>query len=978
MTMKMVCKDCGMEVSAIAYLTQDGCTQTMAFTYEFKINGEVILDNAGYEDSYTSHKTIGQATIELKEYGACGGKLVVYKCGDCGAITEVEDFELGCKIDMEKEPEPEMVTDKNGVVHAIQKVQCPNCGLEIVVDTWVEQESECVSITYMSMMIRIGETVIVELTDEYWNSTHNYEYTYEFLGEEGNCEAGVKVTEYCTICGDSYSYTSHGHGKTERSEEVNFSEYGMCGGTCEVERCKICKTITYVYENSYCNWQFVDKTEDGYQVFECSTCKATKVVYTYDSEKDENCQYYHTETRIYLVKGEEVYRYESSYTGERHNYKYDYQLYGESCDDGYLVITTCENCDIYWTSEGRGHERREQYVKLNDYGACYGELNYSSCLCGQNVEVYLGDSCAYNYTESRDQDENGNWIYVEVNSCPECGLRYERSYYVVEDYENCTSTYYYTIMVTVGETLVMEKEYVEVRETHIGKTTGTLLNGESCEDGIEISFKCDYCDYGYSYTTYGHHMFQTESFNLSELGSVCGGYAVLSECACGRYRNLSLEECLCDRDSESCELWIENALTGYQYNYFNENYWYDYNACVYTCAVTDPACGYKIRYASYYLKSEGDCYAYQYETWQFGYDDKTGACLYELTFKTGNRQIHHNYKEEIKDNYTKYECVDCGTYCVENRSYNEENGTNRYEIEVSITLEDVYFNYYQRITESYNEYYYEYVKCGYSDGTEWWSEDYRNEEVYNGPFGDSGYKVTRSYSNSNGENYEQEYAYVVYDYYDYKIYEYKNEGDSWYRYDYSYNFDDVCTVTIVYTDSEKKDYTQQENVCHFTRGVLIKAPTCSQDGIQCWECGVCKNQGEYSVVSASDHKWTYDGESGYYCDFCGLENANGASGDIIMEDLTMQYGDGEYYVVGYCICSEIKFLSYVSLVLESGEDIFVDVEVVEMDGVRAYKFSKSAVETFATENGYTDYEIRFTFVPYGVEGSFDYGLTFTA
>ena len=54
------------------------------------------------------------------------------------------------------------------------------------------------------------------------------------------------------------------------------------------------------------------------------------------------------------------------------------------------------------------------------------------------------------------------------------------------------------------------------------------------------------------------------------------------------------------------------------------------------------------------------------------------------------------------------------------------------------------------------------------------------------------------------------------------------------------------------------------------------------------------------------------------------------------------------------------------------------IEVIEMDGVRAYKFSKTAVETFATENGYTDYEIRFTFVPYGSEGSFDYGLTFTA
>ena len=47
-----------------------------------------------------------------------------------------------------------------------------------------------------------------------------------------------------------------------------------------------------------------------------------------------------------------------------------------------------------------------------------------------------------------------------------------------------------------------------------------------------------------------------------------------------------------------------------------------------------------------------------------------------------------------------------------------------------------------------------------------------------------------------------------------------------------------------------------------------------------------------------------------------------------------------------------------------------------MDGVRALAFNKAYVEEWATENGYVDYEVRFSFVPYGGDSSFDYAITF--
>lgn len=97
-----------------------------------------------------------------------------------------------------------------------------------------------------------------------------------------------------------------------------------------------------------------------------------------------------------------------------------------------------------------------------------------------------------------------------------------------------------------------------------------------------------------------------------------------------------------------------------------------------------------------------------------------------------------------------------------------------------------------------------------------------------------------------------------------------------------------------------------------------------------------------------------------------------------MEDLTEQYGNGEYYVVGYYARNNVEFTQYVCLILADETEVLVDgIEFFTIDGVRAYAFSKAAVEAWATENGYTDYEVRFSFVPVGSDGSFDYGITFT-
>ena len=131
------------------------------------------------------------------------------------------------------------------------------------------------------------------------------------------------------------------------------------------------------------------------------------------------------------------------------------------------------------------------------------------------------------------------------------------------------------------------------------------------------------------------------------------------------------------------------------------------------------------------------------------------------------------------------------------------------------------------------------------------------------------------------------------------------------------------------------------------------------------------------MISPNGHNWVQVTDNWHYCYTCGLENKNGASGSIIMEDFTEAYGNGENYVVGYYARNNVQFSYYVSLIFADETEVIVDgVAFFEVDGLRAVAFNKAYVEEWAEENGYTDYDVRFAFVPYGGDSSFDYAITF--
>ncbi len=1230
------------------------------YSYEFEGEGcedgytvTVYCPDCGYSDEYYDNGHYGdRREISLNELGLCGGYIYENYCTICDTVlySEVND---NCWWNHQGE------TEEGNEIYS-----CTECGAtKVTYQTRGEKDQNCQYEGIYTTIYFVNGEEVYRYESTFYSQDHNYEFSYKLDGE--NCEDGYTITIYCPDCG--YSDESYEWGHQPEFVGVEFDQFGLCGGYGEYNYCSICDEI--VYSNIYdgdCDWEYLGDNDDGYGVYECYVCGATRLLGYVAGEKDENCIFEYIRTYVYIVNGEEVFRLGEKGTSENHIYECNYVMNGSSCTDGGIAITTCKDCDYYheenfdyhmsdaffdlnevagcceehyiyisgcpcgqdyyvgfdsngfiydeekniyvcencdltyehntrWVEEGCskveityvsvklageelysnetevtcsdhsyknvdvsindgvttitsvcekcGNEARtemlsadvvfqdgeyyydfiftpkfdgkytiksladsdtyvilyeiidgemveinrdddsgnngqflltstltagttyvyrigfygydeegiisfafgevisenivcwhddrtyfttladgsescedgtlngricslcgyvdrisvdyyhniidREIIYLEEHGACYGDYVYRSCACGEENDIYL-NHCSDNWTYNQ-YEEDGKLVTVDTYTCSSCGLRYDRSYYSERDLENCTLTYYYEIVISIGGKLIVSTEYSEEHEEHDVEIFAELMNGvgSSCNDGVFVTEKCKYCDYENNYESYYHRSFDKQIIDLSQYGNVCGGYAILCGCVCGEDAYLDTNNILCEYDERWCEIWIDDVITDSQYT-INGWYGYDYNSYIRTCAVTDPAeraCGYKIRRATYWLQVEGECKAYQYQTWQFGYNEETDTWLYEITFKTGNSRTYHNYTvtnfDSATENGVRYDCQDCGSYYVEKNYYNSEGKHIKYERIVSNTTEDGNDRYQEYVSEysfdengdSYTSY--EYERIIRADGEEYWCEVRRTRESYSGPFGENGYLEYYSYSNSDGENYSEEGAYVYYNGYRYCIFTMYTDGEYWDRHDYTYSFEGECMRTESYSNSDGESWSETSNYCRDYHYEIIKEPTCSQDGEERYQCNVCGTYKESYILKAHDHDWVYVTDNWYYCFTCGLENANGASGDIIMEDLTELYGNGENYVVGYWNRNNVEFTQYVCLILADGTEIIVEgVEFYTIEGLRAYAFSKSAVEAFAAAKEYTDYEVKFVFVPYGADSSFDYAVIF--
>ncbi len=983
-------EDCYRTIYVYYSIVKDGVTVFEGYTseyremhdydYSYELLGESCYDgviettvcrDCGYtrEDHYEYHRTIYTDPLE-------GVSCCIDHYADIGKCACGKEHRYVFSSDLEHE-----VTEDGEIYF------CDACGVRILISLEVS-EKDCVRTEKRDIITTLsGKTV--------FTGSISFEYTHHDIALKARkTEGGAVITEYCRDCG--------------ASTELNYV-------TVELEK--------HGYEYYY-DLYFTPERDGEYMLISIDgrDTKATlyKLVGTtleeleYDDDSGPGSNF-----RIaYELYAGETYVYRISFYNRENSGSIAYAMldsaWEEYCDhsaesicDGVLFegAADCMGGAVYYVvcpscmeplvlNVVSDHEPVFEHddIDLTDSG-CDGYIQRESCVCGKNDRHEIFNLCYDNYTENEYFDENGNLVFVRTFSCSECTRRYEISSYFEYDRAACATITYYTVVISNNSGYSNKFTYSEVNATHDYEYDFTF-DGDSknCYDGVTVNMTCTVCGNKDSEHVEYHVEYLKERIDLKSIGSVCGGYADIYSCPCGAETFVDLEHSLCDTDHRYIDPWTDDYVSGYHYH--TEGYdHYSYDFEEFRCSVTDPAeraCTFTIRTAHYWHRDPKTCSATFRTEILIGYDPATGRAAYTYTHDSDSVQQVHDYDDRYFDkdvdgrNGYRGVCRDCGghydyydyvsgneTVYVDSRTNNAKNGFNKSSYEES---RYVYFNGSNQCT-------YDYYKTVDANGVETWEKSVTELELIVPPFGSDAFSRKTSTTYSSGESSYREEEITYYKGYSYMLLGYVEKVDgSWYREEYSYSFENGCLCTLTYTDSNGERHTESYSA-HRTSWDVIKNPTCTQPGIEGDFCRVCDDIVYSYPVEPIRHSWTYvDGH--YVCRYCMLENANGATGDITLEDLSGLLGGDTDYVIGYYAETGVSFVYNVSIILKNGTDeqIILDgISFSEHDTYCAIVFSKAEVKAAAAALGYSadQYDVRFAFVPIGGDGSFDYAITLT-
>lgn len=787
-----------------------------------------------------------------------------------------------------------------------------------------------------------------QLLTTYENSWTGYDhdmiYSYTLLGD--TCEAGYTWTATCADCGEIRTNDEPQYGCENREiveRTLVYDNDAICGPVYVYHYSCACGA-----EESYSVSDSCEKGSWSGSYFTCSECGMKNTNSYSHKHIPGTCRETVEMEYVFLLNGEEVARVEKTYEQEGHISVFSYEMFGETCEEGYRVYENCAYCDfsrIYTETNGHNTYRTEYYEYPEE--SCGGHIYVYSCPCKKEYRVeYNNDNCSMSTKSWEETDENGITHQFYRATCSKCGLVSDQEWYYTEGTDSCHQLLHQDYTWKLGD---WERNVsgTSTSEQHNYKNiTLTPSNPENCADGVLVFRRCADCGKETTTTQYGHPTKVLETIDLAQYGAVCGAKLERVECACGKEKGYELStDTLCDLDEKSIAHFIEGTIDDNQFTTEGwGNTWSD--SYSYICSVTEPACGLNIRYSRYWLAE--DCVATEYETWQLGYDPETDTCQKELTVATGKTETYHNYKYSYEDNVvdgnsvsgSKYTCTDCGSYYTE-LSYYEGGKSAKFERH----SENLLGNGERQ------------------ERTEIWEYIYVNDKQLTSLHKDA-------WKNADGST-------------------------QWKQWDYTYSFEGGCQRTEVYTDSEGGSSTNTGE-WHNTewKTEWVKMPTCTQSGSYydreiCSFCGAIWSEYFYEEDPTA-HSWSWNGDKQtYVCERCSLENINAASGSVVMEDLTEETGAD--YVIGYWNRGDVQFNPYVSLVLydvAEGENdelvldsISINMLTVESDGICGLSFNKAATADAASAAlkaaGYTGtYAVRISCVPLGSTNVLDYAITF--
>ena len=997
------CEGCGTYETEIytSEINKEECREYRSTTATYTRNGETVLefsinyydDNHEYiyigsslngatcEDGFTaylqcivcgeSYSTEGRGHgdgmfvmeyIDLEALGsACGGKLGVTTCA-CGQYRGIMRDEA-CNGWYWKDYE--YTGDaRNGTYK--ETAYCKDCGIQVFYEqVRVTADDSCTTYMTGTATVTLGEyTKVVPLAQVGINHAES-KTVYTLAPGSVTCEDGIIATRTCTTCGETETWENTYHAEMV-VERIDMSALGApCGGYIRIMGCACGENRTWNREESECNWYWWTELDEGdyrnghHQMqYKCVDCGATILEDRTWTTPDDSCRTAYT-TVLTVTVGENTQTAKLTRYGNNHILETTCVLMPGSvtCEDGVNVTQICKLCD--YSNSWNDYYHRQMIVDRIDLAAmgsiCGGEIHVTNCACGADPGWSMEKlNCQWDYwTCISDTGDSRNGKRVDTVECEICDLVIlEENTHTTAD-DSCQTLMESLITVTVGE---YSQSFTSswYNTNHLWERSVALKpDSKDCDDGIIVTDTCTVCGEINSWESSGHQTMELQRIDLTPYGSVCGAELVIEGCACGyNVESWFSDETKCDMDNQWTEAWIEGAIDDVLMRTAHGNYWIESYFHTYTCAVTDPACSLRLRKADYWL-AEG-CVVTRYIQWQ-GWDEASQSWVTLVDMETGDQKACHNYTitnvdETLEDGTrlsgAKYDCPDCGSYYYDVYTYYTYGG-------------------YKRVTDAKNT-------LSVGDRKEYYDE-YVYEEVLDGHT-----RKTRNYTS----------------------YVYQDGRTDWYLYTYDYKYDEgQCKMVYTYENSGGHYETREEDAhIEISSYEVLREATCTQMGARFWtgKCQICDkvtytNLDEYR---ANDHYWSWDRErQTYYCVHCGLENANGASGSIVMEDLTEEYGNGENYVVGYWNRDDIEFMPTISVILDVPEGCLDEVylEGVEfgylnkvagdVNTITAVTFDAATVEAMAAQAvsdvGFSgNYAIRITFLPINGEDELEYAITF--
>lgn len=873
-----------------------------------------------YEQLTTDHDTYVSERVQLHDgTDLCGPLTLIKGACPCGKRTNAY-VEHDCNFNHSGWHED-----------GRQKMECSACGLYFYnKHTETRVEGECAVEIHTQRDFYLGDVRVALVDETYINDAHRWVYTYN--NKPASCEEGWSCSYSCFDCGKLGGTSSDNyHHSINTIAYYDLSRYGMCKGYIEVEDCACGKNSRWYFTGEDCVWEYQSTDKDGVATYYCKTCNT----YCYRSEtgeRDENCNYTGTERLLFVrdevtvldvTLAEKSVRHSTSVTSS--------QLVtpGTSCEAGVYVIWTCQYCaQTFNTTEYYHYNIQTDKVETS----CGTTYRREACACGEQSYVYNNDKCRYNVLESKETGDRLNGSSMVHRECTQCGvnIRWEREW--TKPATSCKQVEEGTVTINYGgETWGLEFRNVST-EHEWGEGIYTLKPGATtCIGNLSVTNTCKVCGQtSEGIPGDGHHMNKVATLDLKDYGATCGGELYQYRCPCGATGRYSLgEDSLCQLQQQGTEMWIDNVLNDvYTQNPGGTRWFYSY-AWTYTCAVTDPACAMKLRLAEYWQVK--DCVATRYQCWQ--YFDKTANDWVEIaTVALGDQTPYHAYTDtEVNTTEngatvtgTKRDCA-CGAYYYELK-YAYADGTYKTVVDAKDTTGTDYYREVNRV--------YEYMF------------------VHNGKA-----LATREYSR----------------------YLHHDDRTYWTEHVYTHNPENPCEITTSYTNSDGDAYTDtSKHISGWESYTTVKESTCTQFGEQRRDthCYICDEviSSEIYKLNPSNHSW-YENDGVTMCYHCGLENTNGASEGIIIEDLTEQYGNGTQYVAGYWNKAELAYVNNVSVIIDGREpEVLEGIDFTQHETLTAVCFDKAQADAAAAQiAGGESYQLRLNFVTQGME----YAITFT-